>query len=232
MWQIQHGTKVCLINRKKLTRINRCFVTFILKVVICNSESAKCIISQNGEAYPFLGLQPERGSMWYAVQVETGKEDDIKDYCINLLENAVYNDIFILRFNHAKKFYGKWHEESKVMFPGYMFIDTETPEQVYEALKKVPVLTKVLGRDKDEFIPIERSKEQLFKEMINDKHEIEVSVGLIEGDRITITHGPLAGKEAMICKINRHKRTATLDVEMFGEMVGVTVGLEVVEKRE
>lgn len=135
--------------------------------------------------------------MWYAVQVETGKESVIKDYCSKLVNRTTYNDIFVLRFNKVKKFYGKWHQESKVMFPGYIFIDTDTPEQVYEALKKVPAFTSLLGRDK-----------------------------------VTITDGPLAGKEAMICKINRHKRTATLNVEMFGDKVGVTVGLEVVEKKD
>lgn len=74
--------------------------------------------------------------MWYAVQVETGKESVIKDYCSKLVNRTTYNDIFVLRFNKVKKFYGKWHQESKVMFPGYIFIDTDTPEQVYEALKK------------------------------------------------------------------------------------------------
>lgn len=181
----------------------------------------------------FLGLMnPERKViMWYAVQVETRKESVIKDYCSKLVDRTTYNDIFVLRFNKVKKFYGKWHQESKVMFPGYIFIDTDTPEQVYEALKNVPAFTNLLGRDKDSFVPIERSKEELFRKMVNDNYEIAMSCGLIDGDKVTITDGPLAGKEAMICKINRHKRTATLNVEMFGDKVGVTVGLEVVEKR-
>ena len=58
------------------------------------------------------------------------------------------------------------------------------------------------------------------REMVNDNYEIAMSCGLIEGDKVTITDGPLAGKEAMICKINRHKRTATLNVEMFGDKLG------------
>ena len=149
--------------------------------------------------------------------------------CSKLVNKTTYNDIFVLRFNKVKKFYGKWHQESKVVFPGYIFIDTDTPEQVYEALKNVPAFTSLLGRDKDSFVPIERSKEELFREMVNDNYEIAMSCGLIEGDKVTITDGPLAGKEAMICKINRHKRTATLNVEMFGDKAGVTVGLEVVE---
>lgn len=80
-------------------------------------------------------------------------------------------------------------------------------------------------------MPIERSKEELFRSMVDDNHEIAISTGLIEGDKVIITDGPLAGKEAMIKKINRHKRIAILNVTMFGESVGVTVGLEIVEKR-
>ena len=178
-------------------------------------------------------MDPERNYiMWYAVQVETGKEDVTKDYCFRLVNKEHFNDIFVLRFNRVKKFYGEWHQESKVMFPGYIFIDTDTPEQVYEALKNVPAFTSLLGRDKESFVPIERSKEELFKEMVNDNYEIAMSCGLLAGDKVTITDGPLAGKEAMISKINRHKRTAALNVEMFGEKVGVTVGLEIVEKKD
>ena len=88
----------------------------------------------------------------------------------------------------------------------------------------MPAFTSLLGRDKDSFVPIERSKEELFREMVNDNYEIAMSCGLIEGDKVTITDGPLAGKEAMICKINRHKRTATLNVEMFGDKAGGDCG--------
>ena len=124
--------------------------------------------------------------------------------------------------NHAKKAYLL----SSRLYCRYR---SHTGSTIYEALKNVPAFTSLLGRDKDSFVPIERSKEELFREMVNDNYEIAMSCGLIEGDKVTITDGPLAGKEAMICKINRHKRTATLNVEMFGDKAGVTVGLEVVE---
>ena len=128
--------------------------------------------------------------MWYAVQVETGKESVIKDYCSKIVDKTTHNDIFVLRFNKVKKFYGKWHQESKVMFPGYIFIDTDTPEQVYEALKNVPAFTSLLGRDKDSFVPIERSKEELFREMVNDNLE-EYLDGLeyaVEGTYLERSH--------------------------------------------
>lgn len=203
--------------------MNRCYVTFIQIVDICNGQSVR-----DGRVAEHT---LRRVYMWYAVQVETGREETVREYFHRLVDRSVYNEIFVIRFNRMKKFYGKWHKESSVMFPGYIFIDTDTPEPAYEELKKVPVFTSLLGRDKQYFVPIERSKEELFRSMVDDNHEIAISTGLIEGDKVIITDGPLAGKEAMIKKINRHKRIAILNVTMFGESVGVTVGLEIVEKR-
>ena len=54
----------------------------------------------------------------------------------------------------------------------------------------------------------------------------------IENDRVIITSGPLKGNEALIKKIDRHKRRAYLEIEMFGRKVEAQVGLEIVKKRE
>lgn len=207
--------------------MNRCFVTFvaIVVIVIVNLPS----IVAEWRSLPLIRRRSY--IMWYAVWVETGREETIKQYCKQYMDSSIYCDIFVLRFNRLKKFYGKWHKESKVMFPGYIFIDTETPELVYEAFKRIPAFVSLLGKDRESFTPIEKSKEALFRSMIDETYEIAVSTGFIEGDKVTITEGPLAGKEAMIKRIDRHKRIAVLDVEMFGERIGVTVGLEVVEKK-
>ena len=39
------------------------------------------------------------------------------------------------------------------------------------------------------------------------------------------------GKEGYIKKVDRHKRKARLELEMFGRMQEIVVGLEIVEKR-
>ena len=90
--------------------------------------------------------------MWYAVQVATGREETARDMCRKLLNKESYTDIFIIRFDRAKRYYGAWHKEKKIMFPGYMFIDTDNPGDIYEQLKNVPELTKILGREGKDFI--------------------------------------------------------------------------------
>ena len=59
---------------------------------------------------------------------------------------------------------------------------------------------------------------------------MKMSEGYIEGDQLVITDGPLTYYEGKIVKINRHKRTAVLEVEFLGRKNQVTVGLEVVGK--
>lgn len=170
--------------------------------------------------------------MWYAIQVATGKEETVTEMCEKLINKETYTDIFIIRFDRAKRYYGIWHKEKKVMFPGYIFIDTDNPLILYEELKKVPELTKILGRDKDEFIAIEPGKEAMFRKMVNEDYEIPISTGIIVGDKIIVREGPLVGMEAYIKKIDRHKRIAVLNAQMFEQSVDVRVGLEIVEKVE
>ena len=99
-----------------------------------------------------------------------------------------------------------------------------------EHLKNVPELTQMLGRDKNEFTPIEAGKEAMFKAMVNDNYEIPLSVGIIEGDKVIVKEGPLSGMEGLIKKIDRHKRVAVLNAQMFEQDVDIRIGLEIIEK--
>ena len=58
-----------------------------------------------------------------------------------------------------------------------------------------------------------------------------MSTGVIEGDQVIVTEGPLRGYEALISMIDRHKRLAFLEMHMFGRTKIVKVGLEIVSKR-
>ena len=56
---------------------------------------------------------------------------------------------------------------------------------------------------------------------------MEMSEGIIEPSRIRILSGPLMGMEGQIRKIDRHKRKAWIEVELFGRIQRVEVGLEI-----
>ena len=84
-------------------------------------------------------------SNWYAVQVRSGKEDKFVEWCEKKVNHQTYKDIFIPRVMMAKKYQGKWHNEKRVLFPGYVFVITDQVEDLFQELKKIPDLTKMLG---------------------------------------------------------------------------------------
>lgn len=64
-----------------------------------------------------------------------------------------------------------------------------------------------------------------------EEQVVEMSEGIIENDRVIITKGPLKGNEGLIRKIDRHKRKAWLEIQMFRRTMEMQVGVEIVRKR-
>ena len=90
-------------------------------------------------------------------------------------------------------------------------------------------LTRLLGAG-DEIIPLTERERDFLLRFGGENQIVEMSEGIIEQSRIRILSGPLMGMEGQIRKIDRHKRKAWLEVEMFGRVQRVEVGLEVAMK--
>ena len=81
------------------------------------------------------------------------------------------------------------------------------------------------------FIPYYQQKKRFQGEWhIQERILVEMSCGIIENDRVQIVSGPLTGMEGSIRRIDRHKRIAHLEIEMFGRTVEMKVGLEIIKK--
>ena len=112
---------------------------------------------------------------------------------------------------------------------GYVFLIAENQEKLVNGLRKVIGLTKLIGTG-DEIVPLVQEEIDLLMKIGTDKQLVEISSGIIENDRVQILAGPLMGMEGNIRRIDRHKRTAYLEIEMFGRTVEMKVGLEIIRK--
>lgn len=118
------------------------------------------------------------------------------------------------------------------LFPGYVFVQTADPEQLRKALSQIPSFTRMLTSAGDTCLPLSADEVAWINATIStDTHVMEMSEGIIEGDRVMVTRGPLKGHEASITRIDRHKRLAWVDMSMFGRSKTIRVGLEIVSKR-
>lgn len=168
--------------------------------------------------------------MWYVVQVRTGTEEEIKIQCEKVIEQTVLQRCFIPYYESMKRYQGRWHKETKILFPGYVFIVSERPEALFLELKKVIGLTRLLGADGD-IIPLSAEEVHFLRTFGKEEQIVTMSVGIIEEDKVIVLEGPLKGQEGHIRKVDRHKRKAYLELEMFGRKVRTEVGLEIVARR-
>ena len=169
--------------------------------------------------------------MWFVIWTSTAREDR----CLKLL-NERFSDLFDRAFvpkrTISRKYGQEWRMIRSALFPGYLMVDTDS-ERIKELSTRLKIFNDfnvVLSTDGD-FLPLTETESE-FAERIYAKDGIfDTSVGIIEGDRITVTGGPLMGMEGSITKIDRHKRIAILELDMFGKKTRTSVGLEIVEKR-
>ena len=163
--------------------------------------------------------------MWYAIQVYTGKERETIEMCKRYIKNAEYQ-MENPKMDRIRKYRGAWHKERSMLFPGYVFVQTSDISTFIVESRKVPRITKVLGAG-DQPIPLSAEEVEMLHKLVNDEYVLELSEGIKVGDELHVTKGPLKGMEALIKKIDRHKRTAVIRVPMLGRTVETVVGLEV-----
>ena len=169
--------------------------------------------------------------MWYVLQVRTGTEESIRLQCRNKISEAVLKRCFIPYYEEKKRIRGEWTLQKKVLFPGYVFVITDELDELYQSLKNVIGLTKLIGTGQ-EIVPLTEEEREFLLEFGGEDQIVEMSEGIIADSKIIVTKGPLIGKEGYIKRIDRHKRKAWLEIEMFGRKQMVEVGLEIVEKRK
>lgn len=167
--------------------------------------------------------------MWYVIQVRTGTEENIRLQCTARIPQNVLERCFLPYYEEKRKIRGSWIIQIKILFPGYVFAVTEDIETLYEMLKSVMGMTRLLGVGED-IVPLTEEEVQFLKRFGGEEQVVEISEGIIENSMTKILSGPLMGMEGTIRKIDRHKRKAWIEIEMFGRMQLVQVGLEILWK--
>lgn len=170
---------------------------------------------------------------WYVLFVRTGQEYKVEQF----IKKQRFTDAFIPFIPLHEKIYkisGVVKKELSLLFPSYVFIESELSSQ--EFIKRISSLMYI-SRDivrilkySESDIAIRESEKKSLLSLCNDEHCIESSIGIMQGDRVQITDGPLKGRENIVKKMDRHKRQAWIEMEIMRETHLISVALEIVQK--
>lgn len=174
---------------------------------------------------------------YYVLQVAPKGEEKAEAHIRTILPPDQCGQCFYPTRLIRKKYQGKWVDVYEKLLPGYVFVATEDAEALYQQLKKVPLLTKMLGREVEYFVRLSEQEEQWLDLLLRRYGKTDSMVGLSqidirEGNEIRIVSGPLADMEGMIKKINLHKMIAEVEVPFMNGSTVIHLGIEMVERKK
>jgi len=175
-------------------------------------------------------------SDWFVLYVRTACEERVLGALKKRIDADTYTP-FIPRkwYPHVKAgvVIGK---ELKPCFPGYVFVrslkgDRDSIPGLRAAVQGMNEAYYFLCYGGDKTDMALREKERNFLErLMNAEFCMEPSLGFIEGERVRVVSGALMGVESQIVKINKGKRTAVIEIDMFKAKRKITLMMEILEK--
>ena len=198
--------------------------TEIIQTEIMQGCSHRCLWERN-----------RRIILYYVMQVVTGTEDRVEEQVKVMVGNELYHSCFHPMRQMRKKFRGEWREVHEKLLPGYVFITSDSVRELYQELRSLPAFTKLLGKDREQFIPLPKHEVEWLERMIespDQRMEVQLSqVSVSEDDVVTILSGPVKNMEGSIKKIDLHRRIAKVEVDFMNRKTVIHLGIEMVGKR-
>ncbi len=172
--------------------------------------------------------------MWYVIQVTTGKEEEIR-LLIEREARGLYEKCFYIKRERIWRRDGECIVHVETMFPGYLFVITDQPKELYWRLKEIPQFTKLLRTEDEMFLSVADDEREFLENLLggNEEDTVRLSkVKLDEEKEIISAEGPLEHYVGNIVKKKIRLRYVMIDVVLFGKKRTVLVGIDVDQDNE
>ena len=104
--------------------------------------------------------------MYYVLQVAPGTEERTERLIRGQVRNRAYGRCFHPMRHVRKKFRGEWRDFHEKLLPGYVFITSESVRELYQELRQVTVLTKMLGKEEECFAALQEKEAEWLERLM------------------------------------------------------------------
>lgn len=188
-----------------------------------------------------VGYSTKEGIIiWYLLPCKEQEEQKILASCRKYLSDRAIRDAFVLTYDQMRRYQGIWHMEKKLLFPANVLLESENEEILKGELRRQKRLVEgiswnILKLDWTEnvggLLRLDLEEEAFLRSLCGEQKHIGMSKGIICKGVTQVFEGPLRGREAQICKIDRHKRLARLEAQKGRKNLRyILAGLEIVER--
>ena len=175
--------------------------------------------------------------MWYVIQTRTGFEIELAESLKSNLGEAAYRSILVPLYENVRRTGGVSRITHRRLFPGYVLIETDRPEDVMPAFRKVNEFARILGAEEEAEdpqgtrllvktpVPVGEEDMSFLESVLVDGVMTVSYVENVRGNKIGKIVGPLAKYGNRITSLEFRKRRAIVEAEIFGKTRKLRFGL-------
>ena len=170
---------------------------------------------------------------WYAIFVVTGKEHIVAEEIEKKLmysHKHIQYQIMLLQLVVFERYSGgRTVKHEKVMFPGYLFVETDNIEEFYRLVLGSKNIIKFLKTD-NYFTPVSEHEMSRLLSLSDENHLIGPSEIFIENETVRVFQGPLINYTGKVYKIDRRKKRVKVAFEINGTTTFMNLPVTILEK--
>jgi transcription antitermination factor NusG len=155
---------------------------------------------------------------WYALYTRSHCEQLVADQLA-----AKGFQVFLPKLETWSRRAGRQHLISLPMFPSYLFLHHAMDKTSYIEVRKARGLVRILGERWDQLGAIPEAEIEAIQKAVAACVPLFPHPYLKEGQRVHITHGPLAGMEGILVQSKPAKGLLVLSVELLQRSIAVQV---------
>ena len=168
--------------------------------------------------------------MWYVIQTMTGQEELLVDLIRRMIPEGDYAECFYIKRECARKDDGRWNVYVAALFPGYVFVDTDRPKELYQDLRGIPKLTRLLKCEDEVFLAVEEEEREFLEQIQSRGHLVRRSkVTLDEEKKIIAAEGAVGKYLEQIVKQRIRKRYVLIRQKFLGKERKIMLGIRLEE---
>ncbi len=164
--------------------------------------------------------------LWYAIQTYTGKEEKLAEMIRRMVPQECAGECFVPYFEQLHC----WHQQNQIrvlrLFPGYIFLSSDDIGGLFQWLKRVPAMSRVLTAGAFEFAPMYDGEAEFLLQMMDPDHIVRLTYVATDGkDRVSYLSGPLEKCRDHIRDYQFRRRYAQVRLRIAGQEKTARVGI-------
>jgi transcriptional antiterminator NusG len=161
---------------------------------------------------------PAADPRWYALYTKSHCEQLVYDQLV-----VKKFDVFLPKMEVWSRRGGVQHRITVPMFPSYLFLYHAMDKVGFIEICKARGLVRILGERWDRLSVVPDSEIEAIKRVLGARLPVLAHPYLREGQRVRITHGPLAGVEGILVQTMPTKGLLVLSIELLRRSIAVEV---------